>query len=98
MVIESKRQKNGQWPHTIRLQHYNVIVKETVRGITKSQARICWKRAFYQTDLQTMLRYCHTHKSQEDEAVNRLQTHLEKETAQVLRLKNEYKTAQKLPN
>lgn len=49
------------------------------------------------TDLQTMLRYCHTQKSQENEAVNRLQTHLETESSQALPLKKEYKPAQKLP-
>ena len=46
MAIESKRLKNGQWSHTIRLQHNNLIVKETVRGITKSQARIVENELF----------------------------------------------------
>lgn len=50
------------------------------------------------TDLQTMLRYCHTRKPQENEAVNLLQKHLEQDTAQVLPMKKETKTAQKLPN
>lgn len=46
MTITSRKLKSGQWSHTIRLQYNSVIVKETVRGITKSQAKVVESEIF----------------------------------------------------